>query len=161
IIDNVCASNSNHILIQPDNRKLSMIFQDLALWPHMTVDKHILFAINAKKKRLSKKEVRSKIECILNEVQLSGYNHRYPYQLSGGKKQRLAIARSLASSPKYLLMDEPFSNLDTQIKKELHQYILRLKTNSKMGIIYVTHSLEDLTDIANDIIILENGYIKN
>jgi len=153
-IDNVTASTPTHI-IQPNKRNLSMIFQDLALWPHMTIEEHIRFVL--KIKSFSKKELAAKISQILGNVNLEGYNKHFPHQLSGGEQQRLAIARGTALNPGYLLMDEPFSNLDPILKEEIEGFIIRLKKRLQIGIIYVTHNIEEVNRLADRIIIMDKG----
>ena len=145
-------------MIEPSKRKLSMIFQDLALWPHMTVRQHIEFVL--KKDKLPKNILNSEITTILDHVSLNGHNNRYPHQLSGGEKQRLAIARALASHANYLLMDEPFSSLDSMLKEDLQQLIIELKNNLHMGIIYVTHNIEEALVLADTIVVMNKGRLE-
>lgn len=145
-------------LVAPYKRGLSMIFQDLALWPHMTVRKHIEFVL--RKNELSSNDIRSRIDRILKDVNLNGYSNRYPHELSGGEKQRLAIARALASKPTYLLMDEPFSNLDAILKEELQELVMKLKDDFQMGILYVTHNVEEAFALADRITIMNKGEIE-
>lgn len=145
-------------MVEPSKRKLSMIFQDLALWPHMTVRQHIEFVL--KKDKLPKDVLNSEITTILNHVSLNGHNRRYPHQLSGGERQRLAIARALASHAKYLLMDEPFSNLDSILKEELQNLIIRLKNSLHMGILYVTHNIEEALVLADTIAVMNKGMFE-
>lgn len=137
---------------------ISMIFQDLALWPHMTVFKNIEFVMDVKKLR-NRAEVRKKIERLLSMLYLSEYKSRYPDQLSGGERQRLAIARALASEPRCLLMDEPFSNLDDLLKQELLDVTLSLKNKREMTILYVTHNTEEAFFLADRIAVLNKGRI--
>jgi ABC-type Fe3+/spermidine/putrescine transport system ATPase subunit len=141
----------------PHTRKLSLIFQDLALWPHMSVIEHIEFVL--KRERLTGNALQSKTRKILSEVALNGYQERYPHQLSGGEKQRLAIARAIASDPRYLLMDEPLSNVDTILKEELQELMLRLKTELQVGILYVTHIIEEALAVADTLAIMNEGRI--
>ena len=156
-IEDVEASSPTK-MIEPSKRKLSMIFQDLALWPHMTVRQHIEFVL--KKDKLPKNVLNSEITTILNHVSLNGHNSRYPHQLSGGEKQRLAIARALASHAKYLLMDEPFSNLDSILKEELQDLVIELKNSLQMGIIYVTHNIEEALVLADTIAVMNKGKLE-
>ena len=156
-IENVEASSPTK-MVEPSKRKLSMIFQDLALWPHMTVRQHIEFVL--KKDKLPKNVLNSEITTILNHVSLNGHNSRYPHQLSGGEKQRLAIARALASHAKYLLMDEPFSNLDSILKEELQDLVIELKNSLQMGIIYVTHNIEEALVLADTIAVMNKGKLE-
>jgi len=145
-------------MIEPSKRKLSMIFQDLALWPHMTVSQHIEFVF--KKGKLPKNILNSEITTILDHVSLNGHNSRYPHELSGGEKQRLAIARAFASHAKYLLMDEPFSSIDSILKEDLQQLIIKLKNNLHMGIIYVTHNIEEALVLADTIGVMNQGKLE-
>jgi len=156
IIDEVEASTPKFI-VEPHKRSLSMIFQDLALWPHMNVEKHITFSLKDKIK--GKKSIQLKTEEILCDFRLEGYNKKYPTQLSGGEKQRLAIARALASKAKYLLMDEPFNNLDIILKDELNQILEKIIKNYKMGILFVTHHLEEISEITDKIAIMKDTKI--
>jgi len=157
LIDDMEVSTSNKIIIAPHKRKISMIFQDLALWPHMNVEKHIIFILKSQK--LPKEVIKSKTDEILNIVKLDKYNKRYPSQLSGGERQRLAIARALASNVKYILMDEPFTNLDNILKNYLLSLFIRLKQNFNIGILYITHSVEDFFDISDRVAIMQDGII--
>ena len=156
-IDNREVSSQAKVL-EPHKRGLSMIFQDLALWPHMRVREHITFVL--KKEKLTRDVVESRIDEILRDVNLNGYDNRYPHELSGGEKQRLAIARALAPHPKYLLMDEPFSNLDSILKEELQEVVIKLKNNHQMGIIYVTHNVDEAFMLADRIAIMNRGMIE-
>jgi ABC-type sugar transport system ATPase subunit len=144
--------------VAPSKRRLSMIFQDLALWPHMTVREHIAFVMNKESK--SRKVILSNLDGILKHVNLNGYCDRYPHQLSGGEKQRLAIARALGSNPTYLLMDEPFSNLDSILKEELLGVVLDLKVNHQMGVIYVTHNVDEALILADKIAVIRQGRLE-
>lgn len=145
-------------MVAPHKRGLSLIFQDLALWPHMTVGEHIEFVL--KKDRLSVDVIKSKAHGILKDVNLHGYYNRYPHELSGGEKQRLAIARAFALKPAYLLMDEPFSNLDIILKEELQELVMRLKNTHQMSIMYVTHNIEEAFVLADRIAIMNTGVLE-
>ena len=142
-------------LIPPHDRKLSMVFQDLALWPHMTVVEHLRFMM--KKSDSSKEVLGSNINKILKEVNLVDYYNRYPHELSGGERQRLALARAIASEPCYLLMDEPFTNLDTILKEDLQKLVIALRNNYEMGIVYVSHIIEEVLVLADRIAIMDQG----
>jgi ABC-type Fe3+/spermidine/putrescine transport system ATPase subunit len=157
LIDGVEVSSPKR-MIAPSKRRLSMIFQDLALWPHMTVREHIEFI--ACKEDKSKGVTSSNIEETLKDVNLNGYHDRYPHELSGGEKQRLAIARAIASNPNYLLMDEPFSNLDSILKEELQGLVIKLKINHQKGIIYVTHIVEEALVLADRIAVMREGELE-
>lgn len=156
-IDGIMASSASKV-IAPEKRRLAMIFQDLALWPHMTAEAHIRFILKARYH--TKDSLRDDIQEIFAAVNLNGQAKHYPHQLSGGEQQRLAIARALAQKPDYVLMDEPFSNLDPILKQELAQFVSALKSKLKMGIIYVTHNVEDLVRIADRIAVMDRGRLK-
>lgn len=141
----------------PSGRNVSMIFQDLALWPHMSVREHVGFAMQREK--LPKKLVRSRTEEILRSVSLDGLGSRHPHRLSGGERQRLAIARAIASGARYLLMDEPFSSLDIFLKEELEELIAGFKKTLGTGIIYVTHNIADALPIADSVALMREGRI--
>lgn len=153
-IDDVQVSNHSRG-VPPHKRKIALIFQDLALWPHMTAREHLEFVLQREKP--TKDILESKTEQILNSVNLGRHGDRYPHKLSGGEQQRLAIARGIASRPRYLLMDEPFSNLDSILKSELEPVILDLKKRLHMGIIYVTHHIEEALALADRIAIMNEG----
>lgn len=157
LIDGMEVSTPAHV-VAPYKRRLSMIFQDLALWPHMRVKEHIEFVL--KMNKVSRDILKSEINTILKDVNLNDYNNRYPHELSGGEKQRLAIARALASKPTYLLMDEPFSNLDSILKEELQELVIRLKNSFQMGIIYVTHNIEEAFALADRIAVINKGRLE-
>jgi len=157
LIDGVEVSTPAH-MVAPYKRGLSMIFQELALWHHMRVSEHIEFVL--KKARRSKKALRLETQGILQDVNLNDHHRRYPHELSGGEKQRLAIARALASKPIYLLMDEPFSNLDSILKEELQGLVVGLKKRTQMGIIYVTHNVEEALVLADRIAIMNQGRLE-
>jgi ABC-type Fe3+/spermidine/putrescine transport system ATPase subunit len=144
--------SSPSYMAAPYGRGVSMIFQDLALWPHMTAEEHIRFVY-----RKNGVPMEQAVAQALSAVSLTGFHHRYPHQLSGGERQRLAIARALASRPAYLLMDEPFSNLDTILKEEMQELLINLKKSSPIGIIYVTHTVEEATAFADSIAVVKGG----
>ncbi len=157
VIGGIEVSTPTH-MVAPYKRGLSMIFQDLALWPHMTVGENIKFVL--KKDKLSGKALESEAYRFQEDVNLNGYKDRYPYELSGGEKQRLAIARALASKPAYLLMDEPFSSLDPILKEDLQGLIFRLKKRMQMGIVYVTHNMEEALVLADRIAVMNRGGLE-
>lgn len=144
--------------VAPHRRKLSLVFQDLALWPHMTAKQHLEFIL--KRDSLSRSDMASEIDRLLKSVNLNGHSRRYPHQLSGGERQRLAIVRAIASKPSYLLMDEPFSNIDSILKEELQELVLMLSNTLRIGIFYVTHQIEDVHVLADRIAIMNRGRLE-
>lgn len=150
--DGVTVSTPDYRL-PPYRRKLSMIFQNLCLWPHMTVAEHLGFVLDG----VSKADRPEVIDEMLQRMDLDKLRSRYPYQLSGGEQQRLAVARSLITRPAFLLMDEPFSHLDFILKKEMMSLLLKLRENTPMTIVYVTHNLDEAMTLADKIMAMEKG----
>jgi len=142
----------------PHKRNIGMVFQDLSLWPHMNVREHILFALSGIKLKHSQKEER--LSRILETVNLQRYGDRYPYQLSGGEKQRLALGRALAGEPKMLLLDEPLSNLDLDLKTDLQKMLIRLNQEKKITVVYVTHDQVEAMLLSERTILLNNGRVE-
>jgi iron(III) transport system ATP-binding protein len=134
--------------VEPEMRGVGMIFQDYALFPHLTVEQNILFGLHG----LSKKERVQRLEEMLELVQLEEYGKRYPHELSGGQQQRVAFARALAPRPAILLMDEPFSNLDADLKKKIREELKRMLRAAKITSILVTHDKDDADAICDRII---------
>lgn len=148
---------SEEIFILPEKRGIGMVFQDYALFPHMTVAENIMFGL----KKVSKSEKDKRVKKMLDLVNLEGYERRYPHELSGGQQQRVAIARAVAPSPSVLLLDEPFSNLDAHLRKKIRRELKEII--NKMGItsIFVTHDKEDAKSLADKVVILKDGEIIN
>ena len=142
------------VFIPPEKRGEGMVFQDYALFPHMTVRKNIEYGLRGMKKSAVKKRV----EEVLELVKLEGMESRYPDELSGGQQQRVALARAIAPNPKVLLLDEPFSNLDTHLLRKVRTELFEIIDNLKMTTILVTHNPEDASAVANRTVTIENGY---
>jgi len=154
---NVIFDSEKGINLPPEKRNIALVFQDFALWPHLTVKEHLEFVFEA---RNFPKEIRKNlIEKYLKMFGMEEKINSYPKELSGGEKQRVAIMRALAQEPKVLLLDEPLSNLDSSLKNHLKNEIKKIQKEIKMPIIYVTHNYLDLIDITNEIMIIENGKI--
>ncbi|WP_416687932.1 ABC transporter ATP-binding protein [Candidatus Pseudothioglobus sp. Uisw_041] len=126
--------DGNHS-VKPELREIGMVFQDYALFPHMTVFQNISFGIDY----LSKKEKIERVQTLLELISLQGIEKKYPHQLSGGEQQRVSLARSLATSPKLLLLDEPFSSLDKSHRDQLVQEVRVILKNAGVTSILVTH----------------------
>lgn len=142
--------------LPPELRNIGMIFQDYALFPHLTVEQNVAFGL----KSLSSAEKKSKVAEMLELVHLDGYGERYPHQLSGGQQQRVAIARSLAYKPDLLLLDEPFSNIDTQVRHELIGEIRKIFKKQGVTAIFVTHSREEAFAFADKMAVMNHGVIE-
>ena len=149
-------NKGNDIFIQPHLRNIGFVFQDLALWPHFTVYKNISFGLKEKKH----KNIKETVFEMLDFFNLKNEANKYPHQLSGGQKQLVAISRSLVLKPKILLMDEPLESLDVKLKHKILDYIIKLKQNFNITIVYVTHDHKEAFKIADKIVVLNKGIIK-
>ncbi|MGB1042380.1 MAG: ABC transporter ATP-binding protein [Tenacibaculum sp.] len=144
---------SETVFVNPQDRKIGMVFQDYALFPHLTIYENITYGITDNE---SKKE---RVEEVLELVGLSGVEKRYPHELSGGQQQRIALARALAPKPSLLLLDEPFSNLDVILRKQLRQDIVTILKETNTTAIFVTHDIKDAIAISDDMLVLQNGEV--
>ncbi len=144
---------NEHEFVFPEKRGIGMVFQDYALFPHMTVEENIRFGLT----NLSKQEKTERIREMLELVHLEDYAKRYPYELSGGQQQRVAIARAVAPKPSILLLDEPFSNLDAHLRQSIREELNGILKDTGMTSIFVTHDREDAKSIADQVVILDKG----
>ncbi|MBI5633711.1 MAG: ATP-binding cassette domain-containing protein, partial [Nitrospirae bacterium] len=156
-IDDLIVAKDGKNYVEPEDRKIGMVFQDLALWPHMNVYENLAFGLKAKK--ILKNERNERIEKILEKVQMTEYKNTFPCSLSGGQQQRIALARALVMQPKILLMDEPLSNLDLDLNLLLRKEILRLQEDLGITLIYVTHDRDEAFSLATRIVVMERGRI--
>lgn len=154
-LNGVTIDNGQHWL-PPEQRNIGMIFQDYALFPHLTVADNVGFGL----KGFSQQEKQRRVAEMLDLVHLSAFAQRYPHQLSGGQQQRVAIARSLAYKPDLLLLDEPFSNIDTQVRHELIGEIRKLFKAQGVTAIFVTHSREEAFAFADKMAVMNHGVIE-
>jgi putative spermidine/putrescine transport system ATP-binding protein len=144
--------------VPPYRRNIGMVFQNYALFPHMTVGENIAFPLQMR--RLSKSEIAQKTREVLDLVGLPGYEGRYPRQLSGGQQQRVAVARALVFNPRVLLMDEPLGALDKQLRERLQLEIKALHEQLGVTIIYVTHDQEEALIMSDRIAVMNDGRIE-
>ena len=153
LIDGNIVSQEGKLIVPPDKREVAMVFQDLALWPHMNVYENIAFGLKIRK--IPKNIREEKVREMLSLVSLAGYEKRRIEELSGGQQQRIALARALILSPKVLLMDEPLSSLDKTLNKKLRKEIIRLQEKFGFALVYVTHNEEEAEEIGTRIITLD------
>ena len=144
-------SNKNRILT-PEKRKIGMVFQDYALFPHLTVLENVLFGLKDKKNK-------SRLDFLINIVGLDKLLNRYPHELSGGQKQRLAIARALAPGTNFILLDEPFCSLDIHVKLKLRSELPNILRSCNASGLMVTHDPEEAMSICDKVAVMNEGTI--
>lgn len=158
LIGNEVVASEGKIIKEPELRNLGMVFQDLALWPHLTVKGNLEFGLKAK--GIPVKERDKRIQDILKLTQMERHIHAKPAELSGGQQQRVAFARALVLHPEALFMDEPLSNLDLELNIQLRNEIIKLHQQIGFTLIYVTHDREEAYEIATRIVVMEDGKIR-
>ncbi|SJZ30737.1 ABC transporter ATP-binding protein [Selenihalanaerobacter shriftii] len=141
-----------------NQRRIGYVFQDYSLFPHLTAFENIAYGIHGSD--FTKKEIQKKVDELLTELRLKGLANHYPDELSGGQQQRVAIARALIVEPDILLLDEPFSALDTLVREKLRQDLLRIHGEFGIPVIYVTHNLTDVFELADQVAIYNEGKIE-
>jgi iron(III) transport system ATP-binding protein len=141
----------------PHKREAAMVFQSYALWPHLTVGQNIAFGLE--ERRVQKPEIKRRVEEALERVQLPGYGGRSIDQMSGGQQQRVSLARALVVKPKCLLLDEPLSNLDAQLRVEMRREIRRIVKENGLTAIYVTHDQEEALAMADRLAVMHQGKV--
>ena len=144
--------NDKNNFIKPQDRNIGFVFQDYPLFPHINLKENILFNIN--------KKYIKKLDYILNLSGLENLVDRFPHELSGGEQQRACLARALIREPELLLLDEPFSNLDSEIKSSMREEIYRIIKETKITTILVTHDINDALNIADRILIFKAGILQ-
>src|SRR4051812_24630837 len=145
-------------VVPPERRRMSMIFQSYAIWPNMTVGENVGFGLQVR--RLSRGEIDRKVDAILDVVQMRGLKGRYPAELSGGQQQRVALARAIVVEPEVLLLDEPLSNLDANLREEMRFEIRRLHDEFKITTVYVTHDQSEAMVTSDRIVVMNKGRIE-
>ena len=153
----VCIDGEDITRLPAWKRNISVVFQDLALFPHLDVGGNIAYGLFIR--GVPKKERRLIVEQTLEIVRLQGYAGRHIDTLSGGQRQRVAIARALASSPRLLLLDEPFSSLDAPLRKNLHNDFLEIRSHSKAPCIFITHDREEALLLGDKVALMTDGRI--
>lgn len=144
LFDRVVAEG--RVFVAPVERGVGMVFQDFALWPHMSVERHLDFVLRAQ--RIARAERRRRIDALLDLCRLEDKRHAHPAELSGGQQQRVGIARGLATEPRILLLDEPFSNLDPELRERIAQEVLRRKRGG-LTLLLAVHASEDAAALAD------------
>jgi len=147
--------------LKPYKRNTAMVFQNYALWPHMTVYENVAYGLKIKRKELglTEEEIKKRVEWALELVKLKGFENRYPLQLSGGQQQRVALARALVVQPRVLLLDEPLSNLDAKLRIEMREELKRLQRSLGITTIYVTHDQLEAMSMSDRIAVMNRGRV--
>jgi putative spermidine/putrescine transport system ATP-binding protein len=143
--------------VPPQKRNIGMVFQSYALFPHLTVFENVAFPL--KRRRLPRAEVSKLVNQSLQRMQLEGFERRYPAQLSGGQQQRVALARATAYEPPLLLMDEPLSALDRNLRRSLQDELKRFHRTLRSAILYVTHDQEEALSLSDRVILMTEGRV--
>ncbi|MGP6488836.1 ABC transporter ATP-binding protein [Duffyella gerundensis] len=153
----ILLQGSNIVPLPPQKRTIGMVFQSYALFPNMTVEKNVAFGL--KMQKLSAETIRQRVGEALEMVELNEFARRYPHQLSGGQSQRVALARSLVTRPRLLLLDEPLSALDARIRRHLREQIRRIQQELKLTTLFVTHDQEEALSMSDRIVLMNRGKI--
>ena len=158
----ICFGNEDVTYAPASKRGVGFVFQQYALFKHMTVAQNVAFGLDVRKRsqRPKKSERAAKVEELLTLVELGGLGKRYPTQLSGGQRQRVALARALAVAPRILLLDEPFGALDATVRKTLRKELRRIHETTGVTTVFVTHDQEEALDLADRVALLNNGQIE-
>ena len=153
-----CLSSPTGV-VPPERRRMAMIFQSYALWPHMTVAQNVAYGLRFKS-GVTRADRDRRVAEMLRVVQLDGYEPRYPGELSGGQQQRVAVARALVVEPEILLLDEPLSNLDANLREEMRFEIRRLHEAFGITTLYVTHDQAEAMVISDRVAVLHRGRVE-
>jgi iron(III) transport system ATP-binding protein len=150
--------SSARMVVPPEQRGISLVFQNYAVWPHKTVGQNVAFGLQIR--RLPKMELRRRLTHALRTVRLDHLVDRYPGELSGGQQQRVALARALAVEPRVLLLDEPLSNLDANLREEMRFEIRRMHDTLGITTVYVTHDQSEAMATADQVAVLHRGVLQ-
>jgi len=149
------ASPQRRVMVPPEGRNLGLVFQSYAIWPHMTVADNIAYPLRVR--RMPRAAIAAKVEYMIRLVRLEGLGRRMPSELSGGQQQRVALARALAYEPDLLLLDEPLSNLDALLRKEMRTQLKSLQRRLATTFLYVTHDQEEAMSLSSRIVVMNGG----
>jgi len=156
-LDGIRVATDGHTLIAPYERRIGFVFQDLALWPHMTVRQQLDFVLSSTGVTRTKRA--SRIADALARTRIDHLANRYPHQLSGGEQQRAALARTLVAQPRLILLDEPLASLDAELRVHLRQELAALQRSFGLTSVLVTHDRDDAAVVADRILYMKSGAI--
>lgn len=158
--DHVLFDSANGTNVPMNRREIGMVFQSYAIWPHMTVAENVAFPLTvAKNRRYSRDEIEKAVDTALRTVDLAGFQSRPATRLSGGQQQRVALARSIVKTPRLLLLDEPLSNLDAQLREEMRVELKRLQRQIGITTVYVTHDQAEALTLSDQIAVIDQGNV--
>ena len=148
--------------LKVQKRRVGFVFQNYALFRHMTVARNVAFGLEVKggRDRLSRAAIAARVSELLRLVQLPGMDGRYPHELSGGQRQRVALARALAIEPRILLLDEPFGALDAKVRKELRAWVRQLQRDLRITALFVTHDQDEALEIADRVVVMNSARVE-
>ena len=155
--DEIVYSREKKIFLPPEKRRLGMVFQTYAIWPHMNVFDNVAYPLQARK--TPQNDIRRRVEKVLQFVQMEGFENRPATRLSGGQQQRVALARALVAEPDVILFDEPLSNLDAKLREETRKELRRFLTELKITAVYVTHDRIEALALSDQIAVMRSGRI--
>ncbi len=155
--DRLVSAPAKKVHVPPEKRNIGMVFQNYAVWPHMTVFDNIAYPLKIRK--VPRDEIKRRVKRVLELVRLEGLENRYPHQLSGGQQQRVALARALVMEPEVLLLDEPLSNLDAKLREEMRFEIKEIQRKVGITVIYVTHDQAEAMAMSDRIAVMNKGRI--
>ena len=156
-LDGVEVAAGGRVIVPPHRRKLGFVFQDLALWPHLTVEGNLNFVLRAAK--VPRTERLARAQKALRLVRIDTLASRYPHELSGGEQQRVALARAIVGEPRIVLLDEPLSSLDPELRSAIRAELVRLRYALSLTMVYVTHDREDAAVRATRVMEMQAGRI--
>jgi ABC-type Fe3+/spermidine/putrescine transport system ATPase subunit len=149
---------SDKVMVPPEGRKVGLVFQSYAIWPHMTVADNIGYPLRTR--RIDRDTIAAKVAEMISLVKLDGLAGRMPAELSGGQQQRVALARALSYEPDLLLLDEPLSNLDSVLRKEMRAQLRALQSRLRTTVLYVTHDQEEAMSLSSRVVVMNHGVIE-
>ena len=155
--DDTFVDRSVGVELPAERRNLGIVFQSYAIWPHMSVAANVAFPLRVR--GIGKRDAAERVAEVLELVELGEHGSRYPHQLSGGQQQRVALARALAPSPKVLLLDEPFSNLDAKLRERARAWLKELQHTLGLTTIFVTHDQDEALSMSDRILVMNGGRI--
>lgn len=156
--DETFVDAARKIAVPAEQRNLGIVFQSYAVWPHMTVFENLAFPLKVRK--LKRDAIRTRVRQVLELVEMTPYEQRYPHQLSGGQQQRVALARALVYSPSVLLLDEPFSNLDAKLRERARAWVKELQGTLGLTTIFVTHDQDEALSMSDRVAVMSAGEVQ-